>query len=136
MVRMLGRRRRLTGRSALLAALVILLLGAVISLTVIFFIDRGRSRQTSEAPAEIVSEQHVTWTERTGSGNNRRTRRKEGYNVSYRYTIGFDAYEAKSERNTEYKPGRAYKVCYNPGSPRDHDLRDTGFKCGDTILFP
>lgn len=115
-------------RGLLFGLPLVLGIGAVLILSVIWWIDNSNGQRIATAPAEIVSATPTSWSE------NKTT--KNGFRVSYRFDASGKSVTGVHEKNSWYKAGEPYRVCYNPKHPSDSELRSaSGMDCGKRILF-
>ncbi len=107
---------------------LVLIITAILVVGVIYFVDMSGKKFTATAPAEIVSAEPTSWNEQKTT--------KSGFRVSYRYTVNGKTISGVDEKNTAYKPGEQFRVCYDPKNPSYRQLRSSGGKdCGKGILF-
>lgn len=115
-------------RGLLIGIPLILAIFAVLVLGLIWWIDSGGKRRSATAPAEIVSVAPTSWRE------NKTT--KNGFRVNYRFNADGQTVAGVDEKNTFYKAGEQFRVCYDPKNPADSSLRSSkGMDCGKTLLF-
>lgn len=115
-------------RGLLLGLPLALGITAMLILGVIWWIDNEAGSRAATAPAEIVSASPTSWSE------NKTT--KNGFRVSYRFDADGKTVTGVHEKNSWYKAGEQYRVCYNPKNPSDSELRSaSGVDCGKKILF-
>ena len=109
---------------------LVLIIFAVILIGLIWFMDNGAKQRTATAQPEITAAEPQTWR---GAKN----RTEHGYRVSYHFTTETgQSIQATEERNTSYKTGTQYRVCYDPKNPSDSALHTaTGNDCGKGLLF-
>lgn len=118
------------GKQLLIGVPIVLVIFAVILIGLIWFMDNGAKRRTATAQPEITAAEPQTWR-----GTKNRT--EHGYRIIYRFTTDTGQnIDATEERNTSYKPGTKYRVCYDPKTPSDSSLHTaTGNDCGKGLLF-
>jgi hypothetical protein len=118
------------GAQLLIGGPLVLIIGAVIIIGVVFFVDTNSKQRTSTAQAEVVSAVPISWVE------SRKT--KYGYRVEYRFrSANGQTVSSVDQKNTLYEPGFKFRVCYDPNNPSDSDLRhpSRGSDCGKGLLF-
>lgn len=109
--------------------LALIIVGALI-IGIIWWSDNGAKRRTATAQPEITAAEPQTWR-----GTKNRT--EHGFRVSYNFTTeAGQTIQATDDRNTFYKPGTQYRVCYDPKNPSNSSLHTaTGSECGKGLLF-
>ena len=119
-----------TGKQLLIGIPLVLIIFAVILIGLIWFMDNGAKQRTATAQPEITASEPQSWR-----GTKNRT--EHGYRVSYKFTTETgQTIQATDDRNTSYKPGTQYRVCYDPKTPSDSSLYTaTGSDCGKGLLF-
>ena len=116
-------------RGLLIGIPLLLVITAVLVLGVIWFIDSGSGNRTATAPAKIVSATPTSWRDSSKTTRN-------GFRVSYRFNTGGQTFSGVDEKNTAYKAGEEFRVCYDPKNPSDSHLRSPGgMDCAKKILF-
>ncbi len=116
-------------RGLLVGIPLVLVITAVLVLGVIWFVDSGGKQRSATAPAEIVSAVPTSWRDSSKATKN-------GHRVSYRFNADGQTISAVDEKNTAYKAGEQFRVCYDPKNPSDSVLHSSGGKdCGKGILF-
>ena len=121
---------RINAKGCLITAVVLIIVGIVVSIIIGFAIWRGRvwrGTLTAEAPA-IVTNVVLREQRRRRGGTSYQTI------VDYSYTISGRTYSGQrteSGNNTnEYRSGARRKVCYNPADHSDSLLVALDYRCG------
>lgn len=117
----------------------VLILIFVVGITWGLWPEPGVSKRTATAPAEIISATETQWTE---GGNlfarHSKSMHRYGYRVAYRFRVSEQTISETSDKNWWYKEGEQCRVCYEPGNPKNSDLRDatSGGPCGSKSYLP
>ncbi len=118
----------ISDRASNLGCALILILTILFFAAVVWVIDQNGKRRSAEVPVEIVEVKGIRWYDSSDEEY------KTGYDVFYRYSVNGQVYETTSNHDESYKPGTAYKICYNPKNPRDHEIYQASHRCGDGIF--
>lgn len=117
----------------------VVILAMVVGLVWGLIPDPDVSKRTATAPAEILSATETEWTE-GGHLLSRRSKSSKywGYRVIYEFQVDRQFVPAISDKNSWYKKGEQCRVCYEPGNPKNSDLRDatSGGPCGSKYYLP
>lgn len=101
--------------------------------------DPDVPKRTATAPAEIIRTETRHWSE---GGNffsrHSRSYSRTGYRVAYMFEANGQVVSGVSDKNGWYKTGEQCRVCYEPGNPKNSDLRDatSGGPCGSKSYLP
>ncbi len=115
-------------RGLLIGIPLVLVISGIIVLIIVWSLDSGSKQRNATAPAEIVSAVPTSWRD------NKTT--KNGFRVSYRFNANGQTVSGVDEKNTAYKAGEQFRVCYDPKNPADSEMRSSGgMDCGKGILF-